>query len=91
MFKSYTIGKIVQILKSHEVEFISAEFGVSLLSSPSGSKFGNVRWCPPLALDSLLKSTSSLQSVAVSSRFGCVWAGPSYSVQLVFYQHKTQG
>ena len=34
------------------------------------SYFGNVRWCPSLAVGSLFKATSDPQSVAVSFRLG---------------------
>ena len=42
------------------------------LSSLSGSIAGNVRWCPSLALGSLLETTSDPQSMALS--FGLGWS-----------------
>ena len=80
----------MQTLKKNKVEFISAEFGICLLSSPSGYNSGNVRLCPHLALGSLFEVISDPQSVAVSFRLGCIWAGPYYSALLAFYQLKSQ-
>ena len=41
MLKGYARKKrILQILKKNEMEFVSAEFGVDLPSSPSGSASG---------------------------------------------------
>ena len=81
----------MQILKKNKVEFVSAEFGVYLMSSPSGSDSSSVRWCPHLALGSLFKTASTPQSAAVFFRHGCIWAGPHYSALLAFYQQKVRG
>lgn len=81
----------MQILKKNKVEFVSAEFGVYLMCSPSACDSNNVRWCPHLLLGSLFKTASSPQSVGIFFRHGCICAGPHYSALLAFYQQKVQG
>ena len=70
ILKNYTGEKITQIMKKNDVEFISAQSGICLLSSTSGSVCGNIRWCPNLALGSLFKATNYPQSVAFSFILG---------------------
>ena len=60
----------MRIVKKNEVEFISAEFSICLLSYPSGSISGNIRWCPSPPLGSLFETTSNPQSVAISFKLG---------------------
>lgn len=60
----------MQIMKKNKVEFDSAEFSVCLLSSPSGSISGNVRWCPSVALGRMFEAISNPQSVTVLFSFG---------------------
>ena len=79
--------KIMQIMKKNKVEFISAEFTVFLLSSPSRSISGKVRWYPSLALGTHFKTTRDHNLWPSPSGL----AGPCCSARLAFYQHNTQG
>ena len=57
-------------MKKNEVEFISAEMSIQLLSPASGSISDSVRWCPSLVLCILFEATSDPQSGAVFFRLG---------------------